>query len=157
VLTGEMREDLANNTLKAHEFDVEKFFEETGFRIEKGSEEYWKLCRERLKKLIEAFEIDAERARGNYNNRYDRMRSEDTVQAVPTSPEVVNRGKTLSELIKLYLASKKPTWKPETYAEYERTFNMLLEYLKDVDVAAIRHEDFERFRDLLMVLPSVPV
>lgn len=151
-LASELRENLARNKLKDYMNSAYELFEEKGIVVEKGSREHKILCREYMKALIRALEVDEERVRGNYNNWYDRERSRRVVEAEPTSPPV-RKGKTLKELINLYLAEKKPKWKPETYDEYSRTFQMLLEYLGDVDVTSIRGEDFVRFRDFLMILP----
>ncbi len=142
---GELREDLAHSNFRPYETGVDDILSGKGVTLDKSSLEYKKMCRGFMGAWLTIFEREKERARGVYDDK------------TATSPQGLRmtegRTKTLGEVIRLYLNEKKPTWKGETFDEYKRTFETLLEYLGDVDVTGIRGEDFVRFRDFLMLLP----
>ena len=143
-----LREDLAYSNFKPYEVSVDDILSKKGVTLDKASLEYKKVCHGYMRAWLHIYQKEKEKAQGIYS---DEALTPALPQQAPST--ITRRGKTLGEVIKLYLAEKKPVWKGETFDEYKRTFDTLLEYLGDVDVTGIRGEDFVRFRDFLMLLP----
>lgn len=151
-----LKDDIAYSSFEPYEDKIDSLLAERGIKLDKSSVEYKRLCRDYIRVWVRIFEIETERAQGNYDNEYDRVFNTalpTATASVPTTPVPAHEGKKLSEVIDLYVRDN-TDWKPETRNNYEYAFEMFKDLVGDVYVKSLTREHFLKFRDLLLILPA---
>lgn len=145
---GSLQRKLATNDFTGIEEIVSLMLAINGYAdIPKGSPDFQKICREFLKKEINAYRIEAERTLGEYHGEFGKL-----YPGKSTAPQSVN----LKELIDLYKkeVSLKDAWRESTRVKNEGVFNIILELLGNIDIAEIDAKRMLQFFEDMKSYPS---
>jgi integrase len=160
LMEAESRETLALCDYERMSRHVDELLLEHGIdEVTKGSEPYRKLCRDLLKTYVRFFEIEQQRAVGDYGKEVDRRSASTTLAEVLTrsqtasSPVTTSESPVLTEVIKQYSDEQKRgnRWTEKTTGETQASFALLVEIVGDVPVHTITN--LRDFKSKLLTLP----
>ncbi len=137
------------------ERDVDELLAEESITLEKNSNDYRKLCREFTKALIQVYNIEIERIKGNFDTEYDKSLS---VTPPERNPIQVSdkKGKLLSKVIAQYCKEKidGKDWNAKNAEETQNFYKQFVEIIGDKDIKEYDRPELLDYRGLLIKFPA---
>ena len=153
-----MKEDLARGDYRGIASTADAIIREAGLSVEKGSEDYRKVCREAMKAAVATAKAEIERMQGKYSD-YDgigRRSAKPEPKGAPTAAAALDGGRLLSELIREYLheCATGGRWRGRTKKEAEGCLSLFVRLVGDRGIRTLTRKDFIGFRDALLRYPA---